>query len=544
MSKVGRLVRRAVGSLHPATSLTGALGVPLILLTVLASPSGGTGCAIGFSGTTLTITCIGTGPPPTISRDTSGNILFDGAAILGGPTVTTTDLIEVNGSSSVPVSVVIDESNGTFGPGATSEATGISEIEFDVSLASSADSLTVIGTPGNDLLLAQSNGINLNADADIDVTLTSVETLGLTGGDGNDVINAGGTSIPLVLLGGNGNDSLTPNSAVDQSNGDAGDDVIFGSAGADSLDGGLGVDTVDYRSSSAAVSVTLPSTASGGHAQGDTILGFENVTGSAFPDTLTGDGGPNVIQGVGGGDTMAGQGSVDTLSYLFSPSGVNVIINTNTASGGDAAGDNATGFESLRGSRFADVLTGDGNANVINGGLGADSLDGAGGVDPLDYSTSVLSVSVNLATGVVGGPGEASGDIIAGFENLIGSPAADSLTGNGGPNTIRGGGGGDQLTGGAGRDTLDYVGSTAGVTVNLKTGSAAGGDATGDAINTFENVTGTSFHDVLTGTDGNNTLKGVGGKDTLDGLLGTDTLNGGAGVDTCLNGETLVSCEM
>ena len=61
-----------------------------------------------------------------------------------------------------------------------------------------------------------------------------------------------------------------------------GDDIVVGSSGADVLSGGGGRDVLVYALSDAAVTVNLgASTASGGDAQGDTISGFELISGSA-----------------------------------------------------------------------------------------------------------------------------------------------------------------------------------------------------------------------------------------------------------------------
>ena len=98
--------------------------------------------------------------------------------------------------------------------------------------------------------------------------------------------------------------------------------------------------------------------------------------------------------------------------------------------------------------------------------------------------------------------------------------------------TINGGAGADTLGGGLGVDTLSYVGDTAGVTVNLGANTAAGGQATGDTIGTFENVTGGGGGDTLTGDANANVLSGGPGADALNGAGGNDTENGGDGNDT------------
>jgi Ca2+-binding RTX toxin-like protein len=145
-------------------------------------------------------------------------------------------------------------------------------------------------------------------------------------------------------------------------------------------------------------------TATGGHAIGDTISGFENVTGSRFNDTLTGNGGGNEIKGGAGADSLDGRGGIDTLSYAGSAAGVTVNLLTNSAAGGDAAGDAILNFENLIGSDFNDVLTGGAGANRLTGGLGKDVLRGIAGNDVFDFNALADS-----------GPASAARDFIADF---------------------------------------------------------------------------------------------------------------------------------
>ena len=145
-------------------------------------------------------------------------------------------------------------------------------------------------------------------------------------------------------------------------------------------------------------------------------------------------------------------------------------------------------------------------------------------------------------------------DAGAGSDSLTGGSGADTLTAGTGDDTVQGGAGADSLSGGDGTDWLDYSGSSAGVTVDLSTNSASGGDAAGDTISGFENLTGSGFDDTLTlsntagqvnagdgadsvqGGTGNDTLFGEGGNDTLVGNDGADSLNGGAGADSLSGG--------
>jgi hypothetical protein len=69
------------------------------------------------------------------------------------------------------------------------------------------------------------------------------------------------------------------------------------------------------------------------------------------------------------------------------------------------------------------------------------------------------------------------------------------------------------------------------VTVSLATGTGTGGDAQGDTLSGFENLTGGSGNDVLIGDSGSNVIQGGAGNDWLKGGAGSDTLEGGGGDD-------------
>ena len=200
--------------------------------------------------------------------------------------------------------------------------------------------------------------------------------------------------------------------------GGSGNDTLDGGAGADVLIGGDGTDTADYSLSAAGVTVSLlTGLGAGGDAQGDTLGGIENITGSAQADTLTGDGAANTLDGGSGNDTLIGGAGADTLiggpgtdtaSYASSGAEVTVNLQTGSGSGGDAQGDTLSGIENIIGSAFADVLTGDGGANTLVGGAGPDALNGGGGTDTADYSSSAAAVNVNLLANS-GAGGDAAG---------------------------------------------------------------------------------------------------------------------------------------
>ena len=178
-----------------------------------------------------------------------------------------------------------------------------------------------------------------------------------------------------------------------------------------------------------------------------------------------------------------------------------------------------------------------------------------------EYTVSVKEVAVLPAgesTDIEGGP---NADKLTGTddsESIAGKGGDDTIHGLGGDDTLEGGEGNDLLVGGAGADTLrggedtgdgqgnggdtiSYRYSPAGVTVNLLSGAARGGDAEGDDLGTdIENIMGSMHDDVLTGTDNvnkSNRLWGLDGNDTLRGDEGPDRLYGGAGDDSLDGGD-------
>lgn len=352
----------------------------------------------------------------------------------------------------------------------------------------------------------------------------------LTGGDGAEIIN--GLDGNDILNGGAGNDTL---------NGDAGNDTLNGGAGNDALNGGLGTDTVSYSDATGAITVSLAiatAQATGGSGS-DTLSGIEYLRGSGFDDrltgstagnklegldgndvisggagadsiyggngndTLNGDSENDVIYGGAGNDTINGGAGIDVASYVDATATVTVnLAITSAQSTGSAGIDTLISIESLRGSNFNDVLTGDAGVNKLEGMNGNDLLSGGAGVD-----------------------------------TLMGGTGNDTLYGDADNDTLNGGAGDDILNGGTGTDTATYSDATAAVTVSLAVvvAQATGGSGS-DTLVDVENLFGSAFDDSLSGSTGNNTLSGLAGNDVLNGGDGIDSLLGGAGDDT-LNGD-------
>ena len=434
---------------------------------------------------------------------------------------------------------------------------------------------------------AQANTLVGNADAN------QLSGLGgddlLLGGDGNDVLNGGLGADEMD--GGAGNDTFYVDNAGDRviELADGGSDTVFASAsfslvggfaeiltltgtgainatgnalanlisanaGNNILNGGAGVDTLSYASATAGVTVSLGLTtaqATGGSGS-DTVLGFENLTGSAFNDVLTGNALNNLLLGGAGNDIIDGAAGIDTVSYAGSTSAViiSLALSTPQATGGGGL-DTLTGIEVLIGTSYNDSLTGDGANNtldggagndLIEGGAGNDILEGGTGIDTASYAGAGAGVTVNLATVPAQNTLGAGSDTLKNFENVIGSAFADILTGTAVANTLDGGAGDDLLNGGAGNDilkggagidTASYLGALTAVTVSLLlTTSQVTGGGGSDTLSDIENLTGSNFNDTLTGDGGANVLDGGVGSDILIGGLGNDILKGGAGFDT------------
>lgn len=153
-------------------------------------------------------------------------------------------------------------------------------------------------------------------------SFTSIENI--TGTQFNDTITGDGGA--NVITGGAGFDILSGFNGDDTIYGGSQNDFITGGTGADHIDGGAGDDFARYNTSSTAVNINLEAgTASGGDAQGDTLVNIERLFGSNHNDVLTGDANNNFLMGSAGDDTLDGGAGIDKLfggtgadSFVFS----------------------------------------------------------------------------------------------------------------------------------------------------------------------------------------------------------------------------------
>ncbi|MEY1557986.1 beta strand repeat-containing protein [Yoonia sp. R2331] len=289
-------------------------------------------------------------------------------------------------------------------------------------LSGDAAADTIIGGNGNDTVSYASS----NAAVSINLTTNTASGGHATGDVLQDIESAEGSAFADTLIGTDG------------------DNTLWGLGGGDVISGGLGLDTVDYAGSLAGVTIDLSATtitASGGHANGDTLTSIESLKGTDYSDDFMGNVDVNVLEGRDGDDVLNGREGEDTLYGQ---------LGNDTLSGGN-------GNDYLHAGIGDDFLYGgaDTGNDFLVGGRGADAINGGDGIDTADYSESADGVTIDLSqASVIGVGGEAAGDTLTGIENLNGSETADHLTGGTGTNVIDGLAGHDTLFGRWGNDTL------------------------------------------------------------------------------------------
>jgi len=192
------------------------------------------------------------------------------------------------------------------------------------------------------------------------------------GGAGNDSMGGGGGND--LMLGDGGDDALS---------GGIGNDTLIGGAGADVLEGGSDArDMVSYQGSTAAVRVDITygsaTYGQGGHAAGDRIFGFADVTGSGFADLIRDTRKETIAFGYNDNRFYGGAGN-DRL-YL---------------GGGDDRGDGGSGRDSLYGEIGNDTLLGGAGQDLIRGGSGADRLYGGSEADLFVFASAADSTATS-----------------------------------------------------------------------------------------------------------------------------------------------------
>lgn len=484
---------------------------------------------------------------------------------------------------------------------------------------------TLLGGAGADQFVGGQGKDKMDGGADFDtVTYSTAVTINLTtGAHTGDAL--GDTYLNIELIeGSDSGDTLTGGAARDGFFGRGGEDFIYGMGGDDGIEGGAGADYLDggantaigdqvtYQHSSRGVIFSLnedgtanvaDNSLSGsgtGDANGDTVLNFENITGTNLDDIIGGNSKANIIEGLNGNDVLVGNGGkdkldggagTDTVTFLFEDVGILLALDKNGNAGVlknpltsgvfKSTGTTLISIENVDATDQADIVQGGAGNNTIRTFDGDDLISASLGNDDLDGGADNDSLSLSLLT-----PGKFDSSFIhlgtggakttdstiyigalynltlskienvtgwSGIDALIGNDLVNKLDGGSGNDVIEGGGGADILIGGAGVDTLSYLKAGAQVMVNLAlknglqltlfdfgSGLVANGDAGGDTATAFENIIGSDYDDNLTGNDLANVITGGKGADTMSGRLGIDTLSyadSANGVSVLLNGN-------
>jgi Ca2+-binding RTX toxin-like protein len=479
---------------------------------------------------------IGGGANDTLLGNTLDNV------ITGGPGSDT-----INGRAGIDTLVeerdvdfvLTNTSLGIIAPAETDTLTEIERVEltggqgnnrFEVS-GWTGGPVSIDGRAGTDTILSTNDASFTLTDTQllripgVLFHLASIDSAILTGGAGINTLNASAFTGPATLIGAAGNDTLL---------GGTGDNTypFITDTALDSdiiIDPG-GTDTLDF-SGTTAFGVTVDLSEPGAQFVNNNLTltlsngsSIENVLGSALDDTLTGNALANRITGGSGNDAMSGGAGGDI--YIF---------DTDTALTSGAGHDTVTEAP--------------GPAN------GADTLDFSGTTTQATALTVIIDLSLAATDQVVNANLKlrlSDGSVI---ENVIGGAFNDRITGNDLNNTFTGGAGNDTYVFGtdtqlnsdtivdhSGTDTLDFSGTTAfGVTANLSNAGAQGVNnnltLTLSSGSSVENVIGGAMDDKFTGNDLNNSFAGGAGDDTYmfdaDSALGADTIDeSGGGSDT------------
>jgi Ca2+-binding RTX toxin-like protein len=402
-----------------------------------------------------------------------------------------------------------------------------------------------VNVPGDDSFTYRVSDGTTSVTGTISV---SIDPEAIYGTIGDDTLTSGAGSNSVLAYGGNDTINITGKSGVFT-------DTIDGGAGTDSLVVNYsGISNLGDFSISESGDYTILT-----HSNGATIQykNVENLTVGSYAYTIDTsadtfwNSSEYVLYMYEGGNTSSTDitslnsfAKATNLSVVGSASADTMNLNlhrTEDFSGNWTidlkAGNDILNSAKLKNADSIDLGAGDDSVSVM---FGADAggvqtianaslakLDGGAGRDTIRYDESTnTSGTISLTTAGA-----------SNFENIVGSPGAETITGDGNSNYLAGGNysssntTADTLNGAGGDDMLlaSYNGSGIG---SDTFGHVAGLTLNGYSTVNFGGSLSSAGNHTLYGGSGNDILVGAGGEDTLDGGTGQDDLFGGTGIDT------------
>jgi Ca2+-binding RTX toxin-like protein len=446
--------------------------------------------------------------------------------------------------------------------------------------------LAIVGSTKADSIFLNAAGNTLslvfNGNAS-NFTLAQVKKISISAAGGNDTVTlTDEVSIPAIIHGGSGNDSLRGGAGPDSLLGEAGNDTLDGAGGADVIFGGDGIDTADYSARTNDLIIAIDDNAGDGEAgENDNVgTGVENIIGGSGNDSVTGSASDNSLNGNGGNDTllggagndiidggrgtdsMSGGDGLDSVTYASRTAGVSIfpvapfgapnsgepgendsILNDFETLIGGSGDDTMAGFQFFSANPPGSLQIGNAGNDTLTGSFGNDTLRGGAGDDMING----FAGDDNLMDGGDGNDDLEIGQTIDGGGTMLGGAGNDTLASglSGKVREMHGGPGDDVLA--PKTNTLSVTGDAGNDVANFDNGAGFGLDTNlaGTGIDTLigtvfkDHIVGSDANEVILGLYDNDTIEGNGGDDYIDGGFGLDHLSGGAGDDVFVNGDGL-----
>jgi hypothetical protein len=481
-------------------------------------------------------------------------------------TVTVTNKLEITGSEAEMTAALVTADTKVIAAASNFTVTGFAVTAFD---ADDEVLYNAIDAANNDT--------------------TATVTINAADGGNRDMSFENHVGAGLILVGGNGNDTIagsqyndtiTSGDGTDDVDGGAGNDLITVSAGndVDKITGGAGNDTFilddqgeadEYYEAAnggtdtfvlnansmdlSAIKFGVTKAAANAAAAATTLTEIEQIVMHA-DSTLT---------------LVGSQITGEAIAINAAPTNATATINITAAAAGGALDASLLTFTSFNyttatGTTATGVdidtndvinLTGAAGADTITGTSLGDTLDGKGGIDVLaggaGNDTYLFTVAMSAGDDVVEAAGKGTDTIsTAGAGGDIDLTGLESGgTANAALSNI------EQLVVDTGRTVTFNAGSVDGVTLNVNelaagtatlkidlsdgndtldasnfTFAAAGGDAWESGTDVVD-INGGTGDDTITGSSAVDTITGGNGADTIKAGAGDDVINGGAGID-------------